>query len=191
MKEIWKDYKVYNGSTLKSYVEISDLGNIKGYLWNYEVWSDEFITFIGGRKAIKNHHFLVYTLVDRLFRGPLPKGYCVHHVNHDKLDDRLENLQRITIREHCAIHNKYERKNNGKWTRTPEFKQQQSEKRKGIHIPEERKQAISTTMKKKIWFTNGIQSIRLFEGDDTPEGFYQGRLIKHRRTKKEMNNDKV
>lgn len=190
MKEHWKEYKVYNGKTIKSHVKISDLGNVEGYVWNYENWSDNFITTINGRKAIKNHHFFIYVLVDKLFRGPLPKGYCVHHINHNKFDDRLENLQRITINDHCGIHNK-DKHDNGKWIRTPEFRQRMSEERKGKHITEERKQSISTTMKKKIWFTNGIECIRLFEWDNVPEGFYQGRFIKHRRTKKEINNDKV
>lgn len=37
--------------------------------------------------------------------GPVPEGYVVHHVNHDKLDNRLENLQLMTHAEHSRHHN--------------------------------------------------------------------------------------
>jgi HNH endonuclease len=37
--------------------------------------------------------------------GPVPDGYLVHHVNHDKLDNRIENLMLMTHVEHSAHHN--------------------------------------------------------------------------------------
>lgn len=37
--------------------------------------------------------------------GPVPDGYIVHHVNHDKRDNRLENLVLMTHQEHSEHHN--------------------------------------------------------------------------------------
>lgn len=36
--------------------------------------------------------------------GPIPDGYCVHHRNHDKLDNRIENLQLMRITDHVRHH---------------------------------------------------------------------------------------
>ena len=37
--------------------------------------------------------------------GPLAPGYVVHHVNHNKRDNRLENLTAMTYAEHARHHN--------------------------------------------------------------------------------------
>ena len=37
--------------------------------------------------------------------GPIPEGLIVHHVNHDKRDNRLVNLALMTRAEHSAHHN--------------------------------------------------------------------------------------
>lgn len=36
--------------------------------------------------------------------GAIPKGYAVHHKNHDRTDDRLENLEIMPRDEHAHLH---------------------------------------------------------------------------------------
>lgn len=38
--------------------------------------------------------------------GPVPAGKVIHHINGNKLDNRLKNLIAITPQEHYKIHNK-------------------------------------------------------------------------------------
>lgn len=36
--------------------------------------------------------------------GEIPKGYHIHHINGNKLDNRIENLALISQKEHCYYH---------------------------------------------------------------------------------------
>ncbi len=36
--------------------------------------------------------------------GAIPDGHYIHHVNGDRLDNRLDNLSLITSADHCKLH---------------------------------------------------------------------------------------
>lgn len=36
--------------------------------------------------------------------GPIPKGWHVHHINHDPTDNRIENLAALSPEAHAALH---------------------------------------------------------------------------------------
>lgn len=45
-------------------------------------------------------HRLVYEAAN----GPLPAGFLVHHINEDRADNRLENLEPMSLTEHQRLH---------------------------------------------------------------------------------------
>ena len=37
-------------------------------------------------------------------RGKVPAGHHIHHVNGDKSNNNIENLQVLSAKEHCRLH---------------------------------------------------------------------------------------
>lgn len=58
----------------------------------------------------KTRQFRVHRLVMEAFVGVRPDGLVTDHINHDKSDNRLENLRYVTQRENLATRR-------GKWAR--------------------------------------------------------------------------
>lgn len=56
--------------------------------------------WVNGRKAT----IYRYQWVWRMAHGSIPHGYCIHHRNGDPTDDRLENLEMLSIRQHTQLH---------------------------------------------------------------------------------------
>lgn len=104
MEEVWKEFKTFNRGAIVTDIEVSNFGNVRGKTFNFKPFTQNNIVIIDGRRCINNHHNKIYRIVDYLFRGPLPKGYCVHHIDHNKLNDRLDNLERMSRSYHQKIH---------------------------------------------------------------------------------------
>jgi hypothetical protein len=65
------------------------------------------------RRDKKTGYYLNSTIHKRLhiyvweyYNGPIPKGYQIHHKNHDKNQNDIENLQMVTAEEHRKIHSR-------------------------------------------------------------------------------------
>lgn len=46
--------------------------------------------------------------------GPIPKGMTIHHINMNKMDDRIKNFRLYTHSEHSRHHARLRRKKNMK-----------------------------------------------------------------------------
>ena len=75
--------------------------------WAYPLNPDDFpyidrngyrVLLIDG-KPIREH---IYVWIQAY--GPIPKGMVIHHINLDKIDNHLENLQMLTKKEHAELH---------------------------------------------------------------------------------------
>lgn len=110
MAEQWKNINDID------FYQVSNCGNVKSL--------DRVVYFSDGRKrfykgkCLKNHigkngyyytniygkRYEIHRLVYKVFIGEVPKNFEVHHKNHDKLDNRVENLGIIETSEHRKFH---------------------------------------------------------------------------------------
>jgi hypothetical protein len=49
----------------------------------------------------QSHTFLVHRLVWEVFNGPIPDGMTINHKSEIKKDNRLENLELMTLKDNC------------------------------------------------------------------------------------------
>lgn len=108
--EIWRDIPSFEG-----YYQASNLGRIRsldrmvpGKNGSYRfvkgtVLKPGLTSYEPGRGyyrvRLSNKWFLVSVLVWITFRGPIPEGMQVNHINEQKLDNRIENLNLLTASE--------------------------------------------------------------------------------------------
>lgn len=62
-------------------------------------------------------HIIVY----ETFVGTIPKGYVVHHKNHIRTDNRLENLELMPRNKHSKMHNEEKSKSVLQFTKDGQF----------------------------------------------------------------------
>lgn len=96
MNEIWRDVPGYEGL-----YQVSNLGNVKslrrGKILKPRKSKDYLHVVLC--KDGKETEFRVNRLVCSVFNGPIPPGLEVNHINEDKSDNRLSNLNLMTHKE--------------------------------------------------------------------------------------------
>lgn len=86
---------------------------------------DKKYAFIDGLRFVKDsrtNYFLNRKYLIRLhryiwekFNGEIPKNFQVHHINHDKLNNDISNLELISRSEHMRHHAKHRVESDKEW----------------------------------------------------------------------------
>lgn len=100
-----------------------------------KIKSDGYYYITSGKEG--NNGKLLHRLIwEDWYQKPVPGGYDIHHINGNKLDNRIQNLQCVESSAHQRFHNK------GK-TLSEETKRKLSESHKGKKLSEEHKRKIT------------------------------------------------
>lgn len=73
---------------------------------------------IGGRQGkMRLDHHIVWEAA----YGPIPEGYQIHHIDHNKKNNDLDNLALLTVSDHQKTHSPHFGLLNGAWVRICRF----------------------------------------------------------------------
>lgn len=107
MIELWKPLEEF-----EEQYEISNHGRLRTLDPRYFERVMKYEIDRGGYYVIKLRKFGIVTkaAIHRLtylnWKGDIPSGHVVHHIDENKLNNAINNLMLLTVSEHRALHNK-------------------------------------------------------------------------------------
>jgi len=146
--EIFKNIEEYNGD-----YQISNLGRIKSFKQNkingkiLKQDKNDGYLYIKLSKNGKTKHEFLHILLFENFVGEIPKGYVVHHLDFDQLNNNLNNFKLMNNSEHLSLHNSGEKNPMYGKEHSEKSKQLMSDKLLGKVVSDETKKMISERMK--------------------------------------------
>src|SRR5689334_9661561 len=69
-----------------------------------QVFNGECFRLYRGSKYFSKRSRRLHRVVWEYHHGPVPKGYHVHHKDHDRANNQIGNLELLTPKEHLAHH---------------------------------------------------------------------------------------
>lgn len=112
MQEIWKDienYECYYQASTNGEVKSLDRYDSMGRLWKSGTLKpfpikDGYLGVKLSKNGKKTPPIQLGILIYETFIGPIPEGCEIHHINHNRQDNRLENLCLIDASKHKSMH---------------------------------------------------------------------------------------
>lgn len=100
-KEEWRDIKGYEGK-----YQISNLGRVRSIRIRAFTEKENGYRYVTLNKDGINRNFFIHRLVAEAFLGGIPTGYVVNHIDYDRANNCLDNLEIITQKENVwhSIH---------------------------------------------------------------------------------------
>ena len=109
MEEVWKDIPGYEG-----YYQVSNLGRVKSVERishiNHHIIKEKILCYTLNHKGYKlcylckkgiTRTFAIHRLVYISFNGLIPEGKVVNHIDENKLNNSLSNLNLLTPKENA------------------------------------------------------------------------------------------
>jgi len=88
-----------NGLLGKVRSEQTRINISKSMIKNGTISTQGYKVIYVNRKRVLEHRY-VWEKVN----GKIPKGFQIHHINNDRLDNRIENLTIMSLEEHGRLH---------------------------------------------------------------------------------------
>lgn len=117
---------------------------------------------------LHNTYGYLHRYIYEYFYGPIQSDYYIHHINHIKSNNNINNLTMLTKAEHTALHmkgNKFGLGNKNMFGKkhTDEAKEKMSKAKKGKNFSDEHKQKISKTHKGENNYNYKQRTTQMYE----------------------------